>query len=141
MVGVCFLQEIWGRLRDLAGPLTATQRSPASSLQTDSSAAAPPSDFAASCGASSVEGAPVAVVAGHESAGDEQDEVHEPPDAQSAQRQQLAYRRASVAQAEAVDTKAAQEEGVEQRGDKVVARVPGQDKSRASAQHSSANQV
>lgn len=75
-------------------------------------------------GGASVVGAPVAVVAGHEAAGDEQDEVHEPPDAQSAQCQQLAHRRARVAQAEAVDAEAAQEEGVEQRGDEVVARVP-----------------
>ena len=76
-------------------------------------------------GSSSVVGTPVAVVAGHQSAGDEQDEVDEPPDAQSPQGEQLAHRRARVAQAEAVHAEAAQEEGVQQRGDEVVARVPG----------------
>lgn len=85
-------------------------------------------------GGASVEGAPVAGVAGHEAAGDEQDEVHEPPDAQSAQRQQLPHRRARVTQAEAVDAEAAQEEGVEQRGDEVVACVPARDESRVAAQ-------
>lgn len=33
----------------------------------------------------SVVGAPVAVVAGHQATSDEQDEVHEPPDAQASQ--------------------------------------------------------
>lgn len=72
----------------------------------------------------SVVGAPVAGVAGHEAPGDEQDQVHEPPDAQTPQGEQLAHRRARVAQAEAVHAEAAQEEGVEQRGDEVVPRVP-----------------
>lgn len=72
----------------------------------------------------SVVGAPVAVVAGHQAASDEQDEVHEPPDAQAPQGEQLPHRGARVAQAEAVDPKAAQEEGVEQCGDEVVPRVP-----------------
>lgn len=70
-----------------------------------------------------VVGAPVAEVAGHQAASDEQDEVHEPPDAQASQGEQLPHRGARVAQAEAVNPKAAQEEGVEQRGDEVVARV------------------
>lgn len=80
---------------------------------------------------SSVVGAPVAVVAGHEAAGDEQDEVDEPPDAQPAQREQLPHGGARVAQAEAVDPETAQEEGVEQRGDEVVSRVSAQNNTTA----------
>lgn len=76
--------------------------------------------------APSVVGAPVAVVAGHQAASDEQDEVHEPPDAQASQGEQLPHRGSRVAQTEAVNPKAAQEEGVEQRGDEVVPRVPAQ---------------
>lgn len=79
----------------------------------------------------SVVGAPVAGVAGHEAAGDEQDQVHEPPDAQTPQGEQLPHRRARVAQAEAVHAEAAQEEGVEQRGDEVVPRVPAATHARA----------
>lgn len=71
----------------------------------------------------SVVGAPVAVVAGHQTAGDEQDQVHEPPDSQASQGEQLPHGRACVAQAEAVDAEAAQEEGVQQRGDEVVSCV------------------
>lgn len=82
---------------------------------------------------SSVVGAPVAVVAGHEAAGDEQDEVDEPPDAQAAQREQLPHGGARVAQAEAVDPETAQEEGVEQRGDEVVSRVSAQKTTRQQA--------
>lgn len=78
-----------------------------------------------SCGCrfSSVVGAPVAVVTGHEAACDEQDKVHKPPDPQTSQSQQLPHRRARVAQAEAIHAEASQEEGVEQRGDKVVSGV------------------
>lgn len=72
---------------------------------------------------SSVVGAPVAVIAGHQAAGDEQDQVHEPPDAQASQREQLPDSGARVAKAEAVDPEAAQEEGVEQRGDEIVSGV------------------
>lgn len=71
----------------------------------------------------SVVGAPVAVVAWHESSGDEEDQVHEPPDAQAAQRQQLPHGGARVSQAEAVHAETAQEERVQQRGDEVVTRV------------------
>lgn len=73
--------------------------------------------------AQSVVGAPVAGIAGHQAAGDEQDQVHEPPDAQASQREQLPHCGARVAEAEAVDPEAAQEEGVEQRGDEVVSGV------------------
>lgn len=71
----------------------------------------------------SVVRAPVAVVAGHEAARDQQDQIHEPPDPQTAQREQLPHRRARVAQTETIHPEAAQEEGVEQRGDEVVSRV------------------
>lgn len=81
-------------------------------------------------GGRSVVRAPVAGVAGRQAAGDEQDEVHEPPDAQAPQGQQLPHRRARVAQAEAVHPEAAQEEGVEQRGDEVVPRVPARKRAR-----------
>lgn len=74
----------------------------------------------------SVVGAPVAVVAGHQATSDEQDEVHKPPDAQASQREQLPHRSPRVAKTEAVNPKAAQEEGVEQRGDEVVPRVSAQ---------------
>lgn len=72
----------------------------------------------------SVVGAPVAVVAGHQAPGDEQDQVHEPPDSKASQGEQLSNGGAGVAQAEAVHPETAQEEGVEQRGDEVVAGVP-----------------
>lgn len=74
----------------------------------------------------SVVGTPVTVVAGHEATGDEQDEVHKPPDAQASQCEQLPHRSPRVAKTEAVNPKAAQEEGVEQRCDEVVPRVSAQ---------------
>jgi len=84
----------------------------------------PPPHPTTACRCPSVVCAPVAVVAGHQATGDEQDQVHEPPDAQAAQGEQLPDGGAGVAQAEAVDPEAAQEEGVQQRGDEVVAGVP-----------------
>lgn len=71
----------------------------------------------------SVESAPVAAVAGHQTAGDEQDQVHKPPDAESSQGEELPHGRARVAQAEAVHPETAQEERVQQSGDEVVPRV------------------
>lgn len=79
--------------------------------------------WAAPAEAFSVVGAPVAVIAGHQAASDEQNQVHEPPDAQASQGEQLPDGGARVAQAEAVDPKAAKEEGVQQRGDEVVSSV------------------
>lgn len=79
--------------------------------------------WAAPSEASSVVGAPVAVIAGHQAASDEQNQVHKPPDAQASQGEQLPDSGARVAQAEAVDPKAAKEEGVQQRGDEVVSSV------------------
>ncbi len=71
----------------------------------------------------SVVDTPVAVIAGHQAASDEQDQVHEPPDSQSSQGEQLPYSSAGVAQAETVDPKTTEEEGVQQRGDKIVSSV------------------
>lgn len=71
----------------------------------------------------SVEGAPVAAVAGSQSSGYEEDEIHEPPDSQASQSEELPDGSARVAQTEAVYTEAAQEEGVQERCDEVVARV------------------
>lgn len=71
----------------------------------------------------SVESAPVAVVTWRQTPSDEEDQVNEPPDAQASQRQQLAHSGTSVAQAEAVHSKAAQEEGVQQSGDEIVSGV------------------
>lgn len=79
--------------------------------------------WAAPAEAFSVVGAPVAVIAGHQAASDEQNQVHKPPDAQASQGEQLPDGGACVAQAEAVDPKAAKEEGVQQRGDEVVSSV------------------
>lgn len=67
--------------------------------------------------------APVTVIAGHQSAGDEQNQVHEPPDSQASQGEQLPNRGAGVAQAETIDPETAQEEGIQQCGDEVVSSV------------------
>lgn len=83
----------------------------------------------------SVEGAPVASVAGHQASSDEQDEIHEPPDPQASESQELPNGGARVTQAEAVDAKAAQEEGVQQRGDEVVTRVSVETMENCTAQH------
>lgn len=71
----------------------------------------------------SVVGAPVAVVTGHETTGDEEDEVHKPPDAKASKGQQLPHSGPSVAKTEAVNAKTTQEEGIQQCGDEVVTRV------------------
>lgn len=71
----------------------------------------------------SVVGAPVAVIAGHQAAGDEQDQVHKPPDAKTSQGEQLPNSGARVAQAETIDPKTTEEEWVEQRGDEIVSGV------------------
>ena len=76
----------------------------------------------------SVVGAPVAVIAGHQAAGDEQDQVHEPPDSQTSQREQLPDGGAGVAEAETVNAETSQEEGVQQRGDEIVPGVSVQNK-------------
>lgn len=68
----------------------------------------------------SVVGAPVAVIAGHQATSDEQDQVHEPPDSQTSQCEQLPNSSAGVAEAETIDPETAQEEGVQQRGDEIV---------------------
>lgn len=87
----------------------------------------------------SVERAPVAAVAGSQSSGYEQDEIHEPPDPQASESQELPNSSARVAQAEAVHAEAAQEKGVEERGDEVVTResnagfIPAEEFSRPSA--------
>ena len=72
----------------------------------------------------SVEGAPVAAIAWHQTSCDQQNQVDEPPDAKAAQGEQLANRCARVTETEAVDPETAQEEGVEQCGDEVVSCVP-----------------
>lgn len=74
----------------------------------------------------SVVGAPVAVIAGHQAACDEQDQVHKPPDSQASQGEQLPDSSAGVAQAETIDPKTTQEEGVQQRGDEIVSGVSAQ---------------
>ena len=74
----------------------------------------------------SVIGAPVAVIAGHQATGDEQDQVHEPPDSQASKGEQLPHSGAGVAQAEPIDSETTQEERVQQRGDKIVSCVPEQ---------------
>lgn len=72
----------------------------------------------------SVHGAPVAAVAGHQPAGDEENQVHKPPDAQASQSQQLPHGGPGVAQAESIHSKASQEKRVEQSGYEVVSSVP-----------------
>lgn len=72
----------------------------------------------------SVDCAPVAVVTRHESSCDEQYKIHKPPDSQTSQGEELAHSGARVSQAEAIYSKAAQKEGVQQRGNKIVACVP-----------------
>lgn len=67
--------------------------------------------------------APVAVIAGHQAASDEQDQVHKPPDAETSQGEQFPDSGARVAQAETIDPKTTEEEGVEQRGDEIVSGV------------------
>lgn len=76
----------------------------------------------------SVVGAPVAVITGHQAASDEQDQVHEPPDSQASQGEQLPHSSASVAKAETINPKTTQEEGVQQRGDEIVSSVSVQKK-------------
>lgn len=71
----------------------------------------------------SVERAPVAAVAGHQSSGYEEDEIHKPPDSQASESEQLPDGGARVPQTEAVHAEAAQEEGVQECGDEVVTRV------------------
>lgn len=71
----------------------------------------------------SVVGAPVAVIAGHQATSDEQDQIHKPPDSQASQGEQLSNSSAGVAQAETINPKTAQEEGVQKRGDEVVSSV------------------
>lgn len=71
----------------------------------------------------SVERAPVAAVARRQSSGYEEDEIHEPPDSQASESEELPDGGARVAQTEAVHAEAAQEERVQERGDEVVARV------------------
>lgn len=80
----------------------------------------------------SVHGAPVAAIAGHQPTGDQQNQIHEPPDAQAPQGQQLPHGGAGVAQAEPIHSEAAQEEGVEQSGDEVVSRVPAREEAAGS---------
>lgn len=72
----------------------------------------------------SVHRAPVTAVAGHQPAGDEENQIHEPPDPQSSQRQQFPHGGPSVAQAEPIHSEATQEKRVEQRGYEVVPSVP-----------------
>lgn len=72
----------------------------------------------------SVISAPVAVIAGHQTTGDEQDQVHEPPDSQTSQGEQLPDGGAGVAQAETIHPETTQEEGVQQSSDEVVSSVP-----------------
>ena len=67
--------------------------------------------------------APVAVITGHQAAGDEQNQVHKPPDPQASQGEQLPHSGAGVTQAEAVDPETTKEEGVQQSGDEVVSSV------------------
>lgn len=57
--------------------------------------------------------APVAVIAGHQAASDEQDQVYKPPDAKTSQGEQLPDSGAGVAQAETIDPKTTEEEWVE----------------------------
>lgn len=72
----------------------------------------------------SVVGAPVAVIAGHQTTSNEQDQVHKPPDSQTSQGEQFSDCSAGVAQAETVNPETTQEEGVQQCGDEVVSSVP-----------------
>lgn len=74
----------------------------------------------------SVVGAPVAEITGHQAAGDEQDQVHKPPDSQAPQGEQFSHSGAGVTQAETIDPKTTQEEGVQQRGDEIVPGVSAQ---------------
>lgn len=72
----------------------------------------------------SVHRAPVAAIAGHQPSGDEENQIHEPPDAQASERQQLPHGGPCVAQAEAIHSEATQEKRVEQSGYKIVSGVP-----------------
>lgn len=78
-----------------------------------------------SCGllSLSVVCAPVTVIAGHQSTGDKQNQVHKPPDSQASQGEQLPNRSPCVAQAETINPETAQEEGIQQCGDEVVSSV------------------
>lgn len=68
-------------------------------------------------------GAPIAVIAGHQTASNEQDQIHKPPDSQTSEGEQLPHCGTGVAEAETIDPKTTQEEGVQQRGDEVVSSV------------------
>lgn len=70
---------------------------------------------------------PVAAVLGCEGSRDEQHNVHDPPDPNTAQREEFAHGRPSVAQAEAVHAKEAKQDTVDERGHEVVPAVPGEE--------------
>lgn len=72
----------------------------------------------------SVHRAPVAAIAGHQPSGDEENQIHEPPDPEASERQQLPHSSPRVAQAEAIHSEATQEKRVEQSGYKIVPGVP-----------------
>ena len=69
-------------------------------------------------------GDPVAVVLGVEAARHQEDDVDQPPDAHAAQGQQLSDGGAGLAEAEAVEAEEAEQDGVEERRQEVVVRIP-----------------
>jgi hypothetical protein len=66
---------------------------------------------------------PIGVVGRHQLAVDEQNDVDEPPEAESAQCDHLADRDADVTQRVAIDGEQAEEDRIEERGQEVVRRV------------------
>lgn len=61
----------------------------------------------------SVESAPVAAVAGGQASCYQENEVHKPPDAKTAQGKQLSHRSPSVSETEPIDAKTSQEKWVQ----------------------------
>lgn len=61
----------------------------------------------------SVESAPVAAVTGSQSTCYQENQVHKPPDAKTAQGEQLSHRSPSVSETEPIDAKASQEKWVQ----------------------------
>lgn len=67
---------------------------------------------------------PVGAIFWCESAAYEQDNVDNPPDANTSKREQLAHSGSSLAEAETVNAQKAEEDAVQQRCHEVMTRVP-----------------
>ena len=70
---------------------------------------------------------PITAIFWNQGSSDQQDHIHHPPNTHSSQSQQLAHCRPCVSQAESVHTQEAQQDRIEQCGNKIMPRVPGRE--------------